>query len=118
MAGRKLGVNVSLSADLVETFERSKREQARRRVSSKSIGGRDPSLRWPHLYDILRAKGHDKSSAAAISNAHLKHRKKGKLQGLPWKKADNKKALKALISSAMIVDVLQSAIEKVDDPKA
>lgn len=86
----------------VAEFARTKREQSKRRASSKSIGGRDPSLRWPHLYDILRAKGHDKSTAAAISNAHLRKRKKGRLEGLPWKKADNKKELRKLLASAVV----------------
>lgn len=54
---------------------------------------RDPSLRWPHLYDILRSKGMSKEAAARISNAHLKHRRKGRLQGLPYKQADNPSAL-------------------------
>lgn len=91
------------SAAPFEEFARSKREQARRRSSSKSIRGRDPSLRWPHLYDILRAKGYDKSKAAAISNSRLRYRKKGRLEGLPWKKADNKKELKKLLSSSTLV---------------
>jgi hypothetical protein len=91
------------SATPFEDFARSKREQSKRRASSKSIAGRDPSLRWPHLYDILRAKGHDKEAAARISNAHLKKRKKGRLEGLPWKKADNKKELRKLLRASALV---------------
>lgn len=94
----------SLVASIAEEFgDRTAREQMRRRASGKSIKGRDPSLRWPHLYDILRAKGYDKEKAARISNSRLRYRKKGKLEGLPWKKADNKKALKALVSSSSLV---------------
>lgn len=91
------------AAAAMEEFARTKREQAKRRASSKSIGGRDPSLRWPHLYDILRAKGYDKSKSAAISNSRLRYRKKGRLEGLPWKKADNKKELRKLLSSSALV---------------
>lgn len=93
----------SIVASVYEEFARTRKEQMRRRSSGKSIGGRDPSLRWPHLYDILRAKGHDKEAAARISNAHLRKRKKGRLQGLPWQKADNKRALKKLVSSSSLV---------------
>lgn len=109
----ELGVKVSLDAELVEEFARGRKEQMRRRSSSKSIGGRDPSLRWPHLYDILRAKGHDKEGAARISNAHLRKRKKGRLHGLPWQKADSKRALKKLISSSVVA----SAYDKATRPK-
>lgn len=102
-----LGIKITAaqvaSAAPYEEFARTKREQARRRASSKSIAGRDPSLRWPHLYDILRAKGYDKSKSAAISNSRLRYRKKGRLEGLPWKKADNKKELRKLISSSALV---------------
>lgn len=81
---------------------RSSREQLRRRSSSKSIRGRDPSLRWPHLYDILRAKGYDKEKAARISNSRLRYRKKGRLEGLPWKKADNKRELRKLLKASAL----------------
>lgn len=102
-----LGIKITAaqvaSASPYEEFARSAREQARRRASSKSIKGRDPSLRWPHLYDILRAKGYDKEKSARISNSRLRYRKKGRLEGLPWKKADNKKELRKLISSSALV---------------
>lgn len=102
-----LGIKITsaqvASASPYEEFSRSKREQAHRRSSSKSIGGRDPSLRWPHLYDILRAKGYDKSKSAAIANSRLRYRKKGRLEGLPWKKADNKRELRKLVSSSALV---------------
>jgi hypothetical protein len=97
------------SATPYEDFARSKRDQAKRRASSKSIKGRDPSLRWPHLYDILRAKGYDKEKAARISNSRLRFRKKGRLEGLPWKKADNKKELKKLLASSALVAACHSA---------
>ena len=57
------------------------------------IGGRSNSLKWPHLYDLLRAKGYDKSKSAAISNSRVAVRGKGKLRGLPRKHADNPKKL-------------------------
>lgn len=72
---------------------RSSKEQMKRRRSPRSIGQRDPSLRWPHLYDILRSKGYSKEKAARIANSRLKYRKKGRLQGLPYKQADNPSAL-------------------------
>jgi hypothetical protein len=97
------------SATPYEDFARSRRDQAKRRASSKSIKGRDPSLRWPHLYDILRAKGYDKEKAARISNSRLRFRKKGRLEGLPWKKADNKKELKKLLASSALVAACHSA---------
>jgi hypothetical protein len=62
-----------------EFARRSPKEQKRRRSSSKSLGGRDPSLRWPHLYDLLVAKGYSKEKAARISNAKRFTRKKGRL---------------------------------------
>lgn len=109
-----LGIKVKpaqLASAATEEFYggRTSREQMRRRASSKSIKGRDPSLRWPHLYDILRAKGYDKEKAARISNSRLRYRKKGRLEGLPWKQADNKKKLKALLSSSAVVAACHSA---------
>lgn len=38
-----------------------------------------PSIKWPHLYEILRKAGHSKTEAARISNAAIKHRKNGRL---------------------------------------
>lgn len=61
---------------------------------SKSIGGRSPSLRWPHLFDLLRAKGYSAEKAARISNSRVGMRKKGRLEGLTYGKANDKKALK------------------------
>lgn len=49
---------------------------------ARSIGGRSPSLKWPHLYDILRAKGYSKEKSARISNAKIGGRKQGRLRGL------------------------------------
>lgn len=77
---------------------RSSQEQAARRRSPLSIGKRDPSLKWPHLYDLLRAKGYDKEKAARISNSRIHKRKKGKLEGLPYRQADSKRALKGVLS--------------------
>lgn len=82
-----------MSASRIEELARSAKTQAARRNSPLSIGRRDPSLRWPHLYDLLRSKGYDKEAAARISNAHLRFRKKGKLEGLPYKQADSPAAL-------------------------
>lgn len=61
-----------------------------------SIGGRSPSLKWPHLYDLLRSKGYDKEKAARISNSRIGMRKHGKLRGLSYKNADNPRALAAV----------------------
>lgn len=83
---------LSVTGRLVE-LARSAKAQAKRRGSSRSIGQRDPSLRWPHLYDILRSQGKSKSAAARISNAHLPKRKGGRLFGLPYQQADNPAAL-------------------------
>lgn len=58
--------------------------------------GRSNSLKWPWLYDKLRAKGYDKSKAAAISNSRLKFRKKGRLSVLPRDMAHSKAVLKRL----------------------
>lgn len=63
----------------VEEFARSAKAQRARRSSPLSIGRRDPSLRWPHLYDLLVAKGYSKEKAARISNAKRFTRKKGRL---------------------------------------
>lgn len=79
-----------------EFAPRQSKRQAARRRSPRSIRGRDPSLRWPHLYDILRAKGYSKEKAARISNSRLRYRKKGRLEGLPWQQADNPKMLAKL----------------------
>lgn len=76
---------------------RSSQEQAVRRKSPHSIGKRDPSLKWPHLYDLLRAKGYDKEKSARISNSRVRLRKKGRLEGLPYRQADSKRALKGVL---------------------
>ena len=61
--------------------------------------GRSNSLKWPWLYDKLRAKGYDKSKAAAISNSRIHMRKKGRISVLPAKAAHNPKVLKRLAES-------------------
>jgi len=61
--------------------------------------GRSNSLKWPWLYDKLRAKGYDKSKAAAISNSRLRYRKKGRLSVLPAKAAHSPKVLSRLAES-------------------
>lgn len=58
--------------------------------------GRSNSLKWPWLYDKLRAKGYDKSKAAAISNSRIHTRKKGRISVLPVKMAHSKAVLKRL----------------------
>lgn len=58
--------------------------------------GRSNSLKWPWLYDKLRAKGYDKSKAAAISNSRIHMRKKGRISVLPAKAAHNPEVLKRL----------------------
>jgi len=62
-----------------------------------SIGGRSPSLKWPHLFDLLRAKGYDAEKAARISNSRIGMRKDGKLKGLSYKQAGNPKALQRVL---------------------
>lgn len=66
-----------------------------------SIGGRSPSLRWPHLYDILRAKGYSKEKSARISNSRVGMRKTGQIKGLPFKQAENPKALARVLKKSM-----------------
>ena len=61
--------------------------------------GRSNSLKWPWLYDKLRAKGYDKSKAAAISNSRLRYRKKGRLSVLQAKQAHSKKVLNRLAAA-------------------
>ena len=61
------------------------------------IGGRSNSLKWPHLYDLLSAKGYDKSKSAAIANSRVGVRGKGTLRGLSPKKADSPKALASVL---------------------
>ena len=58
--------------------------------------GRSSSLKFPHLYDILRAKGYDKSKAAAISNSRLKFRRKGRKNVLSATEAHNPAILRRL----------------------
>ena len=50
-------------------------------------------MKWPHLYDILRAKGYDKSKAAAISNSRVKTRKNGRVKVLGARAAHNPRVL-------------------------
>jgi len=61
--------------------------------------GRSNSLKWPWLYDKLRAKGYDKSKAAAISNSRLHLRKKGRLNVLQAKQAHDPAVLKRLAAA-------------------
>lgn len=61
--------------------------------------GRSNSLKWPWLYDKLRAKGYDKSKAAAISNSRLRYRKKGRLSVLQAKQAHSTKVLNRLAAA-------------------
>ena len=58
--------------------------------------GRSNSLKWPWLYDKLRAKGYDKSKAAAISNSRISTRKKGRISVLPAKMAHSPAVLKKI----------------------
>jgi hypothetical protein len=61
--------------------------------------GRSNSLKWPWLYDKLRAKGYDKSKAAAISNSRRPMRKKGRISVLPVKMAHSQAVLKRLAAA-------------------
>ena len=65
----------------------------------KGAYGRSSSLKWPHLYDILRSKGYDKSKAAAISNSRVGMRKKGRKNVLTAKQAHNPQVLKRLAAA-------------------
>lgn len=65
----------------------------------KGAYGRSASLKWPHLYDILRSKGYDKSKAAAISNSRLRYRKKGRKNVLMAQQAHNPAVLKRLAAA-------------------
>lgn len=76
-----------------------------------SIGGRSPSLRWPHLYDLLRAKGYSKEKAARISNSRVGMRKHGRIEGLPYKDADKKSALKKVLKTYNRKHHLTASIE-------
>lgn len=92
--GAPLHVKLS-TGEMLEFGRRSAKAQAARRMSPKSVGGgRDPSLKWPWLYDLLREKGYDKSKAAAISNSRVGFRKKGRLNVLNYKQADNMTAVR------------------------
>lgn len=51
--------------------------------------GRSGSLKWPWLFDILKAKGMNPSKAAAIANARKTYRKKGRVNVLTAKQAEN-----------------------------
>ena len=61
--------------------------------------GRSNSLKWPWLYDKLRAKGYDKSKAAAISNSRLRFRKKGRISVLDAKTAHKASTLKKIAAA-------------------
>jgi hypothetical protein len=61
--------------------------------------GRSNSLKWPWLYDKLRAKGYDKSKAAAISNSRIHLRKKGRISVLPAKMAHSPAVLKKIAAA-------------------
>lgn len=65
-------------------------------TAASTAYGRSKSLKWSHLYDLLRAKGYDKSKAAAISNSRLKYRVKGRKNVLTAKEAHNPAVLKRL----------------------
>lgn len=61
--------------------------------------GRSNSLKWPWLYDKLRAKGYDKEKAARISNSRIGMRKKGRISVLPAKMAHDPAVLKRLAAA-------------------
>lgn len=61
--------------------------------------GRSTSLKWPWLYDKLRAKGYDKSKAAAIANSRLKFRKTGRLNVLKANDAHKSSVLKRVAAA-------------------
>jgi hypothetical protein len=91
----------------------TKRRNARKKSKWKSpVKGR-PTLKWPHLYDILRDKeGMSAEKAARISNAQRGKRKKGRL----WTKAGNKAAekrarAKKLAKSYMVNELVAGYLE-------
>jgi hypothetical protein len=92
-------LNVRLSSGKVLEFatgnDRTPAMQAARRKSPESVGkGRDPSLRWPWLFDVLKAKGYDEAKAAAIANSRVGLRKKGRINVLSWKQAEKPSAVR------------------------
>jgi hypothetical protein len=96
-AGSKLNVRLSTGEviELAAGQDRTKAMQAARRKSPESVGkGRDPSLRWPWLFDVLKAKGYDDAKAAAIANSRVGLRKKGRLNVLTWKQAEKPSAVR------------------------
>lgn len=79
------------------TFACATKKKARKAIVAaappKGPYGRSASLKWPWLYDKLRAKGYDKEKAARISNSRLRFRKKGRLNVLHAKDAHNPRVL-------------------------
>lgn len=65
----------------------------------KGVYQRSTSLKWPWLYDKLRAKGYDKSKAAAISNSRIGMRKTGRLNVLRANEAHNPAVLKRVAAA-------------------
>lgn len=61
--------------------------------------GRSNSLKWPWLYDKLRAKGYDKSKAAAISNSRIHMRKRGRISVLDAKTAHKASTLRKIATA-------------------
>lgn len=64
-----------MSDDLIERA----REAIAKAKSYDPAFPHGPSIKWPKVYEALRREGHDKSTAAAISNAHWnKYRRWGR----------------------------------------
>lgn len=61
--------------------------------------GRSNSLKWPWLFDKLRAKGYDASTAAAISNSRIGTRKNGRISVLKVGEAHSATVLKRLAAA-------------------
>lgn len=68
----------------------------------KGAYGRSTSLKWPHLYDILVAKGYDHSTAAAISNSRVGLRKTGRKNVLRASEAHNPAVLARLAKAEKV----------------
>jgi len=96
---KELGQKVHLAADrniIVITLPAGALTAA---GAPKGKFGRSASLKWPHLYDILRSKGYDKSASAAISNSRVAYRKKGRLNVLDATEAHDPAVLKRLAAA-------------------
>lgn len=85
--GSEEPAEVAMSSVIVVSFESGAITAAGKKYN------RSKSLKWPWLFDQLKAKGYPPEKAAAIANANLKFRKKGRLNVLTRKQAENPNVL-------------------------